>query len=197
MSLLSKFRQLASSRFTAIEGQSVPKQIEFFQTFLREHAEIQQILEIGFNGGLSAATFLSSRDDVQLVSFDLGRHPYVSTAKEVIEEVFPGRHRLILGDSRQTLPAFLASEPVARHAYDLVYVDGGHVDPVPASDLSYARQLLKPAGWVILDDYCPKFGGHGVCSAWDAALAAREFVQVGPAHTVGDRGWVCGQPTTG
>lgn len=193
MGLLDRYRQLAYHRCWPSEGQCIPEQLDFIHALLRTHPDIRQVIEVGFNGGLSAAAFLSGRGDIQVVSFDLGAWSCVLPAKQLIDEVFPGRHRLILGNSLETLPAFL-EDAANQHAYDLVFVDGGHEAPVPASDLRAARQLLRPTGWVLLDDYCSQHGSRGVMAAWDAAIAAREFVQVGSAYAVDDRGWVCGRP---
>lgn len=193
MGLLEEFKQRSRAKFRVTEGECVPEQLDFLHAFLREHSEIQRIVEVGFNGGLSAAAFLSLRPDIQLISFDLGRWGYVPTAKGVIDELFPGRHQLVIGDSMRTLPAFLA-DPAHCHAYDLVFVDGGHEPPVPASDLDCAHRLLKPGGWVIVDDYCHWYGRRGVMPAWDAAIKEGQFRQVGPVHAIHDRGWVCGQP---
>jgi hypothetical protein len=38
--------------------------------------------------------------------------------------MFPGRHELITGDSRETVPAFADEYPT--RAFDLIYIDGGH-----------------------------------------------------------------------
>jgi len=193
MGLLDHYRQQVWGKFEVAEGELIPEQLDFLHAFLRTHTEVRKVIEVGFNAGLSAATFLSGRGDIQVISFDLGFWGHVPVAKRVIDQVFPGRHQLILGNSLETLPAFL-TDVANQHAYDLVFVDGGHEPPVPASDLQCAHQLLKPVGWVIVDDYCDWYGPRGVIPAWNAAVASREFVQIGPVHTIDDRGWVCGQP---
>jgi predicted O-methyltransferase YrrM len=59
--------------------------------------------EIGFLTGFSSIALLLSLPTLTVVSFDGGRHACVKAAKEFIDENFPGRHRLILGNSRETV----------------------------------------------------------------------------------------------
>ena len=73
----------------------------FFRRLLDERKSIRQILEIGFNAGHSAVTFLSTRSDIHVTSLDLGQHECVKIAKKYVDSSFEGRHRLLLGDSRK------------------------------------------------------------------------------------------------
>ena len=65
---------------------------------------IVNILEIGFNAGHSAELWLSVKPNIKVTSFDIGTHSYLTLGKDFIDRKFPGRHTLILGDSRETLP---------------------------------------------------------------------------------------------
>jgi hypothetical protein len=67
----------------AMEGESSAAQHLFMQSLVGSHPEVRRVLEIGFHAGLSARAFLSARADVQMVSFDIGRHGH-----EVISRVF-------------------------------------------------------------------------------------------------------------
>lgn len=109
-----------------------------------------------------------------------------------MDELFPGRHLLLAGDTLKTLPAFLALLPRRTEAFDMVFVDGGHESPVPQSDIRHMLRLLKPGGWVVVDDVCPQYGGLGVIEAWDEAVREGRVEEVG-RHQHGDRGWAVGR----
>jgi predicted O-methyltransferase YrrM len=127
------------------------------------------IAEIGFNTGLSSRAFLTAHPDVRVVSFDLGQ-PWVETAKTLIDKQFPGRHTLICGDSRITVPEYKASHPSAK--FDLVFIDGGHGYEIAKADLLNMRELSTDKTAVIVDDLVPWFTyGAGPAKAWNDAIA--------------------------
>jgi predicted O-methyltransferase YrrM len=106
------------------------------------------IMEIGFNAGHSAETFLKHTTG-HVTSFDLGEHPYVHTAKEYIDEMYPGRHTLILGDSRVTVPEYGV---VGAGHFDLLFIDGGHEYDIAKEDIKNCIPLAKPEAIFIMDD---------------------------------------------
>jgi len=60
------------------------------------------IAEIGFNIGFSSIAFLEAAPDTTVVSFELDRRHAVVMAKEFVDARYPGRHELVIGDSRTT-----------------------------------------------------------------------------------------------
>ncbi len=58
------------------------------------------------------------------MSFDIGSHSYVKRAKKLIDEMFPLRHTLILGDSTKTLPEYCKQKE--NMLFDAAFIDGGH-----------------------------------------------------------------------
>jgi predicted O-methyltransferase YrrM len=131
---------------------------------------IRRVVEIGFNAGFSSHAFLSARDDVVVTSFDLGEHGYGSRAKAQIDDDFPGRHTLIVGDSLTTVPDFADAHP--GETFDLVFIDGGHSYDVAAADIRNMRRLSDPDTVVVIDDLLPhRPWGEGVIRAWDEAIA--------------------------
>ncbi len=148
-----------------IEGYSSLEQLRFFRQLLAQEPGISRIVEVGFNAGHSSYTFLVSRPDIKVVSFDLGSHGYVRLAKRFIDAAFPGRHSLILGDSRETIPRYIEEHPAP--GFDLAFVDGGHDYDVAKSDLLSIHRMIKPAGLVIMDDLQGwKSWGEGPVRAW-------------------------------
>lgn len=145
---------LTTQKIQPTEGSLCNDQINFFLNFLNEKRDIKKVIEVGFNGGLSAATILSARPDISLVSQDLAAHDQVVPAKNWIDSHFPGRHLLIVGDSQNSLPASFdwISSP------DCIFMDGGHTAPIPENDLRNLLKIARPDTWIIIDDLRPDFG---------------------------------------
>ena len=59
---------------TATEGESNEAQHLFIRSLVLLYTDVRDVLEIGFHAGLSARAFLSARDNIKMVSFDIGRH---------------------------------------------------------------------------------------------------------------------------
>ena len=110
----------------------------------------KNIMEIGFNAGHSADLFLSCREDIKLVSFDLGIHEYVSYGKTFIDFKYPFRHSLILGDSKKTVPEFAAAHQDMK--FDLIFIDGDHSELGALHDLVNCKKLAHASSVVVLDD---------------------------------------------
>jgi predicted O-methyltransferase YrrM len=183
------FDYIQTRDFVPEEGETHPEQARWWVNFCQTNgADWEQIAEVGFNGGLSAVMTLAALPHVNVVSYDIGLHPWITKARDAVHNRFPSRHTLILGDSRVTLPA----TPSA--SYDMIFIDGGHEGDVPYSDLKHGARLVKPGGWIIMDDYCPCFGPH-VMDAWNAAVDEGWITQVGPNHCDGSFGWVVGRAT--
>ena len=93
---------------TKFEGysQQVKGQVEFLRNIVNDES-INNVMEIGFNAGHSAELFLSSNKNINLVSFDIGKHKYVNLGKEFIDKTYPNRHTLIIGDSLSTVSEYL------------------------------------------------------------------------------------------
>lgn len=97
------------------------------------------VMEIGFNAGHSAETFLRNNKNLNLTSFDLGSHEYVKHAKEYIDFVYPNRHTLILGDSRKTVPKYVQNNKNTK--FDFIFIDGAHDYEIAKVDMENCFQL--------------------------------------------------------
>jgi predicted O-methyltransferase YrrM len=169
------------------EGSSVPEQVAYYIELLHKSPSIKNIIEIGFNLGVSAAAFLAARPDTHVVSIDIGAHNYVLPAKRNIDKHFPGRHSLVVGDSTTALPFlqnFFGARPV-----DLFMIDGYHVEPVPRIDLSNALAWCGPETYIIVDDVCATYGGEGVNQAVRDSISAGKVAFI-EHKSAADRGWV-------
>ncbi len=128
----------------------------------------KKILEIGFNGGHSADIFLRNAPEAHVYSFDIGVHHYVKIGKEYIDQTYPGRHTLILGDSKVTIPQFQEG-PV-----DLIFIDGDHSYEGAERDLQNCLRLAHENTLIIMDDtmYTQSWLQHwnvGPTKAWTEA----------------------------
>ena len=112
----------------------------------------------------------------------------MAVAKQLIDQVFPHRHTLIIGDSTNVVPML---KHVDSPQFDMVFVDGGHIAPIPERDLLNVRPFLRKGGWIVMDDYCVQYGSQGVIAAWDNAVRNGLYTQLS-VHEAEDRGWVLG-----
>lgn len=140
---------LISKGFSEIEGNSSEIVPQIHALYYLSKHPVSSILEIGFNAGHSSHVFLQ-HPTTQVLSLDLGVRPYVSYAKEWIDEHYPGRHTLLLGDSTQTLPQWIADHP--NRTYDLIFIDGGHEEPTVRADIDNCLRLARTDTLILMDD---------------------------------------------
>lgn len=112
-----------------------------------------KICEIGFNAGHSAALFMIHAPQAEFTFFDLGEHKYTKPCYEYLRQKFPEtQSKMIVGDSRLSLPLWMQSCREQLGTFDVVHVDGGHSESCAVSDLAAAIMLVRKGGIVILDD---------------------------------------------
>lgn len=139
---------------------------------------LKNIMQIGFNAGHSADIFLGTNKNINLVSFDIGKGPCVKLGEKYIKNTYPNRHKLILGDSKKTLPEYIKNNPDL--VFDLIFIDGGHDYITAKSDLMNCKKLSHKDTIVILDDVVKKKEyickwNLGPNKAWDKAIGNREI----------------------
>jgi len=167
---------------------------------LAESSNAVTIAEIGFNVAFSSIALLEASPNTKVVSFELDRRRAVELAKEFVDERYPGRHELIIGDSRETVPAFAEANG---KTMDLVFVDGGHLYEVAWADIVNSQNIAKPGGLVVVDDLIPWYPwGVGPYQAWQKAI---EDGLIDPVESLvdgqvvpeivepGDRAWATGR----
>jgi predicted O-methyltransferase YrrM len=168
---------LRELRMVPTEGHLLKTQALFLQRLVQRYTWIKEIVEVGFNAGHSSFLFLATRPDTRVLSFDLGDHDYVDIVKELIDARFPGRHELIKGDSRVSVPQFALDHPDRQ--FDLIYIDGGHDYEVAKADIENCARLSGPRSLVVMDDLEPAHDyGVGPVKAWKEAMASGLVDQV-------------------
>jgi predicted O-methyltransferase YrrM len=137
---------LASFGFTELEGhcQQVSGQVRVMKAICK-HTNIRNMLEIGFNAGHSANLILQANPHLHLTSYDIGDHEYTKIGKQYIDIMFPGRHTLVLGDSKVTVPKDTKK-------YDAFFIDGGHDYETALADILNCKVLANQSAIVLVDD---------------------------------------------
>jgi hypothetical protein len=156
-----------------VEGGSEMYQCKYFIDYLIANPNNKNIVEIGFNTGISSAYFLSARDDITVISVDIGVHKYVHECKKLIDEQFPGRHELLIGDSKKIIPELYKSEP--RIKPDLIFIDGDHVEPTPIIDARNCLALADTKTVLVMDDTNLYNGWAGVLQAMCELVKTKEI----------------------
>lgn len=114
-----------------------------------------RICEIGFNAGHSTMLMLLGRDKTPLdfTIFDIGHHPYVRPCFNYIQNTFQHvNFEYIEGDSTVTMPMWIENHKELMWLYDVVHIDGGHIEYCIFNDIKNADLLVKKGGILIIDD---------------------------------------------
>ena len=80
------------------------------------HEDVRVMCETGFNGGHSSANYLLSNFfglNMSYVGFDLGEHAYAHHALDFVATLFPGRVRVVWGDSAASLRKIASCRRIA------------------------------------------------------------------------------------
>jgi predicted O-methyltransferase YrrM len=133
---------------------------------------IESVLEIGFNVGHSADTFLAN-SLAHVTSFDIQADGCVAYGKRFIDRKYPTRHTLLIGDSTKILPRFIEQNPGKK--FDLIFIDGGHTEEVAWADITNCKKLAHARTIVAVDDVLPLNAAHepwsvGPSAAWSKAV---------------------------
>ena len=118
----------------------------------------QSYLEIGVFRGRSAAVVGATAPGCAIYGFDLWVPDYAGlenpgpefVRQELRAAGHEGEVTLVSGDSRQTVPAFLAEHPEL--FFDMITIDGAKTIPNVASDFASTLPRLKVGGVVLTDD---------------------------------------------
>ncbi len=113
----------------------------------------KKILEVGFNAGHSALLLLlGCSPDAEITFLDIGGHPYVKPCFDYLKNISPTVKRdLIIGNTLYALPKMVLKEG-QQNIYDIIHMDGGHARECVVNDLILLYMMVKPGGYLIVDD---------------------------------------------
>ena len=111
-----------------------------------------QYCETGFNGGHGTAAMLLASPDVFAHSFDIFSTQYSHTASKLLKLHFgSSRFRTYAGNTRSTLPAFVAARQ-SNFSCDIVLIDGDHSRAGAYRDLVAMSKVAACNATVLIDD---------------------------------------------
>ena len=100
--------------------------------------------------GIPIASALSSSSriafianpNMTVISFDMATHLSTVHSVALLQEKFPGKLVVVLGDSQKSVPDYFSNNKDA--VCDVVLVDGGHEGNIPISEQEMkTRQIIK------------------------------------------------------
>lgn len=170
-------------------SQQVKEQSEFLRNIVNDES-INHVMEIGFNAGHSAELFLSSKKNLDLVSFDIGNHKSVNLCKQFIDQTYPDRHTLIIGNSLDTVPEYYQKH---NKKFDLIFLDGGHYYKFAKGDIVNCKNLAHNKTIIIMDDTVNnnnwvKYWNEGCNQAWKEAKEWNIVKEIGSIDFSSGRG---------
>ena len=107
--------------------------------------EKNNIIEVGFNAGHSAAIYFLANPKVKLLAFDILYHSYTERCFNYLDQYFD--IKLVKGDSTLTLKKYKSS-----HKFDIIHIDGGHDTKVLYKDIINCRRFSHKNSLLIVDD---------------------------------------------
>ena len=137
----------------------------------------QRYLEIGVFRGRSLSVVAGAAPDCELYGFDLWVENYAgleNSGPELVRRQLErvghrGRAEFVSGSSHETVPAFFAEQ--TQLDFDLVTVDGDHVEAGARRDLELVLPRLRVGGVLVFDDIRhPKF--PWLERVWDEVVGA-------------------------
>lgn len=170
-------------------------QLAVYQALATELHCVHHVCEIGLNAGHSASTWLYSRPDIQLSSFDNGQHKSAFAVTRFFLDRFPGRVSVRFGDSKISIQHAAA---LHHGACDLLLIDGGHDYPTAKADLISMHQLANATfNLVVFDDVeCPEWYCEEPQQALDEVLkegVVKQVWKIGLNVSGWGRGFFVGQ----
>lgn len=137
----------------------------------------QVYCETGFGAGHSALLFLNELPTVKVHAFDTGLPRYVVPAHDYLDDKYPERLYMYLGETVYTVPRMADYFP--SDLCDVVYFDGSLAFDTVKQDLMNFRRLVKPQHVIVLAN---AVDGSDVLRAWKDVVANGTVSWEGTVH---------------
>ena len=122
-----------------------PKLTLTYQELARQDF-VHTVCEIGFNVGQSAISWLTTKPDLELISFDIGTRPFTKHMGDVLQKKYPGRFKLIIGDSKTAVLKWAAEHG---KKCDILSIDGDHTYAGVIQDLLHMKVLAAQRNIIV------------------------------------------------
>jgi len=136
------------------------------------------MLEVGTFEGVTAAIIAERCPNSRIVSVD----PFIDDDPRVpgyVKKVACGRVADWLRNSRPNQTLWVGTlhslYSIAHHDYDVVLIDGSHIEIDVLNDLRYASTMVLPDGLLAVHDYASTVDWPGVRKATDTFLRSKTF----------------------
>jgi predicted O-methyltransferase YrrM len=106
---------------------------------------VKNIIEIGLNGGHSAAIFFLANPELKFLSFDICEHKYVEDIANYYKSKY--NFEFVKGDS-----LIKVKEYINDIKYDVIHIDGGHHEICVRNDLINCKKFAHENTLMIFDD---------------------------------------------
>tara|TARA_B100000482_G_scaffold189610_1_gene171314 strand:- start:265 stop:921 length:657 start_codon:yes stop_codon:yes gene_type:complete len=161
-------------------SKQIKGQVDFLRTSV-QNPLVENVMEIGFNGGHSSELFLETNSNINVISFDICGYNCVRVGKNFIDKKFPGRHTLIKGNSLESVPKYASDHDIK---FDVIFIDGGHAYDIVKGDIMNCKRLAHKDTLVILDDTVKdtsmvRHWNNGPNKAWEEAKSWNLISEIG------------------
>lgn len=127
---------------------------EVFRFLLNKDANIKNIGEIGIRSGYGARMFMDNVKDGRYFGFDncisiVGRSG-IAWFKQLMKD-YDATSFLIDTQGMVSFKVYFNRD--FNSYFDFFHIDGCHMEKCVYHDLKLVKEVLRPGGWILLDDY--------------------------------------------
>lgn len=134
------------------EGYMTLSQKKQFIEKLQSYGRVRSVLEVGLNGGHSAAMFFDHLPRLErFFSFDICFFSYTLAAANYFQQKYRDRFTFFVGDSFTTIPE--AAKLFPDKKFDLIYIDGNHRYEMAMADIQNCSKFAQKGTKLWIDDY--------------------------------------------
>jgi predicted O-methyltransferase YrrM len=191
LSLDSAIQQTAETlELSNIRRTDTSMHYEIFAAISRVH-DVKRILEIGTSSGVFTMFLAQLFTQASIQTWDLPPEGFASVGVDAGVESYRSI-RIAYGDqtekSRANLNSLRNVEQIRQDStrltfdselFDLIWVDGDHTFPVVAFDIINALRLVRPQGWICVDDVRPRDTSRGTLGSQETFRTVKHLEQIG------------------